>query len=138
MPPLVWKQFTGIQISKIDAVAHPFTFNPDVLENQIGLWISRKLEDQGLDHMTCMSHTWRFFEVRTFLGDHEDRLKTEGLIVEDPVSKQGALISESLISILATSPYEGVRAQGPDRDPVRTFHLDKIIEATFRLEKESP
>ncbi len=28
MPPLVWKQFTGIQISIIGAVAHPFTGNP--------------------------------------------------------------------------------------------------------------
>ena len=127
---------TRLVIEQVDGTLSGFRFNPDVIENQIGLWLSRRLEEQGYDHTTRMSHAWRFFEIRTFLNTYEARLRDVRLIRPDDESPGGTLIADALLEVLATAKYEGVRAQGPDCDPVPTFHPDRVIEAAMKRQKQ--
>ncbi len=71
---------------------------------------------------------WRYTEISQFLTEHEDRLKEEGLIRNEG-DQVG--IAEALLDVLATTCYEGVRADSSG-DVGRTFHPERVIEKAKR------
>lgn len=109
-----------------------FEFNPDMFENQMGFWLAQRFSERGYDQQTSMSHMWRFFEITAFLSTHTQRLREERLLRPDEEESGAELLSTELLAVLAEAPYEGVWARGPERDPARTFHVDKVIEEAKR------
>ena len=125
----------GVTLDCGDGIPTRLTFNPDILDNQIGLWLSHRLREQGHDYTTRMSHVWRFFEVRDFMNENQAVLRQVGLIKDAPGECGAQLISESLLKVLAESPYQGIRLRTGERQP--TFHLDRVIQAALRLDQGS-
>jgi hypothetical protein len=117
----------GLRVEHENGSTSDLVFNPDSIENQIMFWLMDYLAAQGLDETTKACHAFRLWEVRAFLAQHHGRLRSEGLIIDDPDDPYAFLVSEALISVLATVPYEGVRLSGPEREPERTFHADRVI-----------
>lgn len=113
-----------------------FVFNPDMLDNQLGLWLADRLKDQGVDETTRMSHLWRFFLIRSFMATNQAALRDAGIVKNDPEGPGSHLVSDNLFKVLATSEYEGVIGSGPEHDPIRTFHLERVIAETLQLDRE--
>lgn len=126
----------GVTIEHKDGLLARFTFNPDMLDNQLGIWLSERMKDQGLDHPTRMAHVWRFFLIRAFMADNQQALRNAGIVKDDPEGSGSHLVSDNLFKVLATATYDGVMACGPEGDPVRTFHAEKVIAATLELDRE--
>ena len=102
--------------------------------NQIAFFI---YDRYGTESVTvAASHLWRYTEINQFLTEHEDRLKEEGLIrneEEGLIRNEGdqVYIAEALLDVLATTCYEGVRADSSG-DVGRTFHPERVIEKAKR------
>jgi hypothetical protein len=126
----------GVNLLNDDGSVDRLRFNPDMIENQMMDYLISRLRKQGVSQPVMMSHGWRFMETMAFLNEHSKRLRQEALIVDDPNDADALMISEGLIAALATARYDGVKLQGPKREPVRTFHLERIIEEAKRLGAE--
>jgi hypothetical protein len=117
----------GVSIADEGGSVSRLVFNPDIMLNQIMQWLMVRFQKQGLSRETKMSHAWRFMEIQALLADHDAVLRREGLVKDDPTEPDCASISSALMEVLATARYEGVRLQGPEREPVPAFHLDRVI-----------
>jgi hypothetical protein len=126
----------GINLLEDDGVVSRIRFNPDMFENQMMDYIIARLREQGLSQNVMMSHGWRYMEATAFMSQNAKRLREEGLIVDDPDDSDASMISGGLIAALATARYEGVKLQGPKREPQRTFHLERIIAEAKHLDAE--
>jgi hypothetical protein len=123
----------GITLIDDDGSLSRITFNPDMMPNQIMDFIIARGRERGESQEKIMSHSWRFMEIMGFLRDNDSRLREEKLVMDDPTDPAASMISGSLLRILATARYEGVALQGPNRDPVRSFHTDRVITEARRL-----
>lgn len=126
----------GMAIEHEDGSVSRFTFNPNMLDNQLGIWLAERMQDQGLDHPTRMAHVWRFFLIRSFIADNQEELRKAGIVKDDLDGTGMHLVSENLFRILATAEYDGVTTCGPEGDPMRTFQPEKVIAATLKLDHE--
>lgn len=99
--------------------ATSFQLNPDLLDTQMGLWLTARMRGQGLSLHEQHCHLWRFLEVRQFIADNIAALRADGLVVDDPSDNSAIAIEESVLAVLAVVPYEGVRLQAGD--PIPTF-----------------
>ena len=124
----------GVKLEKPDGTLESLTFNPDMIQNQIGLWLAARFREQGLDFQTRQCHMWRFFETLTFIQDHEEQLRQSGLMRQSQEDPDAAEISEALFHVLATAKYDGVRLQRGD--PLPAFHRDRVIEQAKTMESE--
>jgi len=107
-------------------------FNPDQIENQMANWIMNRYEDDP--EIVCKSHLWRWMQVRRFMSEHTDRLMEADLLIVTSDEKEG-MVSEGLIEVLATSPYE---APDPDDDSGRywDFDVDMVVDRALKRHQE--
>lgn len=127
----------GVSIAMEDGSVTRVVFNPDMMLNQIMQGTMVRLKKEGVSRETAMSHFWRIIEARIFLADHVGALRQSGLIVDEPADPDCANVSPGLIEVLATARYEGVRLQGPEREPVPSFHVDRVIAAAKPRDSET-
>lgn len=104
-----------------------FTLNPDVIETQIGLWLTARMREQGIAPEVQQRHLWRFIESIQFIRENDGQLRQCGLVIDDPDEPSAIQIEESLIGVLAVAPYDGVRVQASD--PIPSFHVERVIAA---------
>ena len=108
------------------AITERVVLRVDNTLNQIAFFI---YDRYGTESVTvAASHLWRYTEINQFLTEHEDRLKEEGLIRNEG---DQVYIAEALLDVLATTCYEGVRADSSG-DVGRTFHPERVIEKAKR------
>ena len=125
----------GLDLVDDDGSVSRIIFNPDMMPNQIMDFIIARQRAKGASEEVMMSHMWRFMESMAFLKQNDARLRESELIIDDPNDPDAAMISEALIEVLATARYEGVSLQGRDGDPVRTFHVERVIAEAKRLDE---
>ena len=127
----------GINLQHDDGSLSRLSLNPDMMTNQMGVFIVDELRKQGANPEVITCHLYRFLEAQAFLAENFARIRQEGLIVDDPTDPDASLLSAALVEVLATRSYKGARFQGPDREPVRSFHIDRVIaEAKRRAAEE--
>jgi len=131
------RQEAGVSIANDDGSVSRVVFNPDIMLNQVMQWLMARFRKQGLSDETKMSHAWRFMEVQAFLADHAAALRREGLVRDDATEPDCASISSALMEVLATAKYEGVRLHGPAREPVPSFHVDRVIAEAKKRDSDA-
>ena len=117
----------GFASARARGTTKVFTLNPDMLETQIGLWLTARMRKQGIAMDIQHRHLWRFMESVQFIKDNDAALRVCGLVIDDPDEPSAIQIEESLIGILAIAAYDGVRVQAGE--PIPSFHAAKVISA---------
>lgn len=105
----------------------PIVVNPDYRMNQVAWYILGRY-DENME--IAYSHLWRYMAIQRLLKENYDELVSDGLIREPQDIEEPVEVSEALIEILATSPYE---KPAEDEEGYWVFDYDKIADRALRL-----
>lgn len=117
----------GFILVEDDGTQTGYRFNPDMIGNQINMFIRDRCREVGYDQTTTMSHMWRFMEVQYFVGENIDRLTADDLIRPDRDDPKEAHMSGHLFAVLAVAAYNGTKVHPVSGDKEKTFDYDEIV-----------
>ena len=110
-------------ISHEDGSVENYSFNPLVIDYQVGQFLLKKYGDDIDQFHACMC---RFWAVGRFFAENMSKLKKEGLMKETDVGYK--LISEVLIEALSALPFSEKRIIEGSED--YAFSYEEVVEKT--------
>lgn len=108
-------------------------FNPDAVDNQIGLFMADMFRALPMDEK--QSHMFRYFEIGRFITEHRGELKRDGLIRTE-FGTEGFEVSDVLFDVLCEVPYEATSTDNQGRETHSFDYANVIIEAKRRIAEE--
>ena len=126
----------GLSIKGDDGQVSRLVFNPNVRINQMAFYMMERYKD--LEDSEKMSHIFRYMAIKGFVCDHEEELRSDGLLRESEDNDEMQELSEALIEVLATSPYtKAVPIEEEGGTQYWEFDYDEIaIQAMKLMAKE--